>query len=61
MHKSQQTARQQKIERPMCPRCGARMWIARIEPDEPGRDRRTFECPECDHSLSEVVTLKTNA
>jgi hypothetical protein len=41
MHKSQQTARQQKIERPVCPRCNALMWIARIEPDEPGHDRRT--------------------
>ena len=24
------------------------MWLARIEPDEPDRDKRTFECPACD-------------
>jgi hypothetical protein len=34
------------------------MWIARIEPDEPGHDRRTFECPECDHTIIEVVKYK---
>jgi hypothetical protein len=44
--------------RPQCPTCGARMWIARIEPDEPGYDRRTFECPECDRELVEVVKYR---
>jgi transposase-like protein len=58
MRKSQQAAPQQKIERPVCPRCKALMWIARIEPDEPGHDRRTFECPECDHTIIEVVKYK---
>jgi transposase-like protein len=51
----------QKIEissRPTCPVCGTRMWIARIEPDEPGHDRRTFECPECDNTISDVVKYK---
>lgn len=58
MRKSQQSPSQQHIDRPMCPRCGAQMWIARIEPDEPDHDRRTFECPECDHSVTEVVKYK---
>jgi DNA-directed RNA polymerase subunit RPC12/RpoP len=58
MRKSQQTASQQQINRPMCPRCGAQMWIARIEPDEPDHERRTFECPECNHSIIEVVQYK---
>ena len=43
---------------PECPKCGGRMWLARIEPEEPGYDRRTFECPECDHSLVQVVKYK---
>jgi predicted RNA-binding Zn-ribbon protein involved in translation (DUF1610 family) len=43
------------VMRPECPKCGTRMWLARIEPDEPGYDRRKFECPECDHELVEVV------
>ena len=48
---------QQLPERPNCSKCGAKMWLARIEPhDQPGHDVRTFECPECDHS--EIVTVK---
>jgi hypothetical protein len=47
--------------RPQCPTCGTRMWIARIEPDEPGYDRRTFECPECDRELVEVVNMDKRA
>ena len=33
---------------PECPKCGSPMWLARIEPDSPGNDKRTFECPVCD-------------
>jgi len=46
------------IARPNCPKCGTRMWIARIEPDEPNYDRRTLECPECDHSFTEILKYK---
>jgi hypothetical protein len=35
------------IERPFCPNRSSLMWLARIMPDEPGYDLRTFECPEC--------------
>jgi transcription elongation factor Elf1 len=31
------------------------MMLARIEPATPGHDKRTFECPNCNHSESEVV------
>ena len=34
-----------EIEKPKCEKCGAEMWLARIEPNEPGHDLRTFECP----------------
>jgi transposase-like protein len=44
--------------RPRCPNCGTPMWLARIEPDEPNHDRRTYECPECDRSITEVVKYK---
>jgi transposase-like protein len=46
------------IPGPNCPKCGLPMWLARIEPDKPDYDRRTFECPECDHSLTEVVKYR---
>jgi predicted RNA-binding Zn-ribbon protein involved in translation (DUF1610 family) len=45
----------QAITRPPCPKCGATMIIARIEPHTPGYDMRTFECPACDHLESAVV------
>jgi hypothetical protein len=31
------------------------MVLTRIEPDSPGYDMRTFECPNCDHSESKVM------
>ncbi len=46
------------IRYPNCPRCGAPMWLARIAPDRPDHDQRTFECPECDHAITEVVKYK---
>jgi predicted RNA-binding Zn-ribbon protein involved in translation (DUF1610 family) len=42
------------VDRPQCPECGWLMWLDRIEPDEPNGDRRTFECPRCQHV--EIVT-----
>jgi hypothetical protein len=32
-----------------CPRCNTQMALIRIEPDTPTLDRRTFECPACEH------------
>jgi DNA-directed RNA polymerase subunit RPC12/RpoP len=33
---------------PACPKCGAPMWVVHIEHDL-GHDRRTYECPGCEH------------
>ena len=46
------------IVRPQCSKCGAKMMLARITPDKPDHDRRTFECAVCDHSESHVVKYK---
>jgi hypothetical protein len=46
------------LERPLCPKCGAQMWLATIEPDRPDHDRRTFECPRCQTEKTEVVKYK---
>jgi hypothetical protein len=43
------------ILRPPCPKCGTKMHLARIEPEKPGYETRTFECPNCEHSLSIVA------
>jgi transcription elongation factor Elf1 len=34
------------------------MLLARIEPDKPDHDKRTFECPKCGNSESFVVKYK---
>jgi len=43
------------IERPRCPKCQARMMLARISPGPEGYDSRTFECAKCDHVLTVKV------
>ena len=42
------------IERPLCPKCATQMHIARIDPDQPGFERHTFECPACQYSENTV-------
>jgi hypothetical protein len=44
--------------RPDCPQCAAQMYLARIEPEKPGHDLRTFECPRCQHVETAVVKFK---
>jgi len=34
------------------------MLLARIEPEKPGHEKHTFECPKCEHSQSSVVKIK---
>ena len=47
-----------EIEHPLCDRCQVPMWLARIEPDKPDHQKRTFECPACDAVIIEVVKYK---
>jgi ssDNA-binding Zn-finger/Zn-ribbon topoisomerase 1 len=42
------------IVRDPCPECGTAMLLARIEPNEPGNDLRTFECPKCKQSKRRI-------
>jgi hypothetical protein len=35
------------IKNPRCPKCGEMMALRLIEPERPGFDLRTFECPKC--------------
>lgn len=46
------------ITRPPCTKCGTKMLLSRIEPDEPNHDKRTFECPSCNHEHSVIVKFK---
>jgi Zn ribbon nucleic-acid-binding protein len=45
------------IEGPECPECSALAYLALIEPEKPGFDRRAFECPRCQHVETVVVKI----
>jgi len=49
------------IDRPVCERCGSRMWLLKISPDGVGMEMRTFQCPVCEVSTGDrTVDLKSD-
>ena len=58
MRESLNFLRFQEIKRAKCAQCDAYMWLTRVEPDEPGYDKRTFECFECKHVRTEIVKYR---
>jgi hypothetical protein len=47
------------MNRPSCENCDTPMWLVSIEPDDKSdHDRRTFECPRCQHEWVEVVKYR---
>jgi uncharacterized paraquat-inducible protein A len=40
--------------RPVCSKCGAPMWLIRIEPEKP-------ECPRCQNQMTEIIDLEKAA
>ena len=45
----------QDIVHPTCAKCGAPMWLTRIDPDGPSLEKRTFECQACQNEAIDVV------
>jgi hypothetical protein len=45
------------IKNPRCPKCVEMMALRIIEPERPGFDSRTFECPECLGTKTLVVSI----
>ena len=43
---------------PLCSRCGTQSRLVGIEPDKPGHELKTFECPKCQHFDTLVVETK---
>jgi hypothetical protein len=44
------------LSRPLCPECTRPMWLTSIaRADEPGFDKRTFDCPRCGEVESKIV------
>jgi hypothetical protein len=58
MRRYQIFPQQRVIGRPFCECCRAQMWLACIEPDKPGHDKRTFECPMCTNFTVKVVKYR---
>jgi hypothetical protein len=58
MRQSQIDPYRYEMERPQCERCDISMWLARIEPDKPDHDKRTFECPACNAVIIQIVEYK---
>jgi hypothetical protein len=43
------------VSGPACESCKTATWLVSIEPDKPAHDRRTFECPRCQHLMIEII------
>jgi DNA-directed RNA polymerase subunit M/transcription elongation factor TFIIS len=45
------------MKSPRCPKCGDMMSLRVIEPERPGFDSRTFECPKCYDTETLVMSI----
>ena len=45
--------------RPLYPMCKAPMWSVRYDPAKTVDDKRTFQCPRCDHFQAVRFTPKS--
>jgi hypothetical protein len=52
-----QAAAVDAILRLPCSKCEAKMMLARIEPERPGHEIRTYECAKCGHSLAVAAEI----
>ena len=58
MRKDEILPQQRVVGSPFCELCKSQMWLACIEPDEPGHDKRTFECPGCPNVTVRIVKYR---
>jgi hypothetical protein len=58
MRQFQLSSPAEDIVHPTCAKCGAPMWLTRIEPEGPGSEQRTFECQACQNVLTEIVKFR---
>ena len=45
------------IRYPNCPKCGTRMYLARLQLEKSDHDRLTFECAQCAYVEVEIVKV----
>lgn len=41
-----------------CLKCGSKMVLSRIEPEDPGYEHHVFECAKCGHLQSQIVEIQ---
>jgi DNA-directed RNA polymerase subunit RPC12/RpoP len=46
---------------PSCPKCSTRMLLVHIFHDSPRHDQRIYECPRCEHEVTEIFQLERRA
>ena len=46
---------------PICFVCGTQTMLARISPDRPGYEQRTYGCPWCPHKMTEIRCVNEHA
>ena len=51
----------ERIKGPQCEKCGETMALRIIEPERPGFDSRTFECPKCFGTETLVASISCEA
>lgn len=51
------TPHSDSIVRPPCPKCQTQMRLFGIEPEKPGHETHSFECPACHHVEAVVAKL----
>ena len=49
------------FDRPCCPECGSAMFLVEVEPDAPGSESRSYECPQCKFTERSVVQMLSSA
>jgi hypothetical protein len=43
------TAYSDSLARPICSKCGTATILVGLEPERPGYELQTFQCPNCEH------------
>jgi hypothetical protein len=49
------------LKSPRCPKCEETMSLRIIEPERPGFESQTFECPKCHDTKTQVTPISSAA
>jgi hypothetical protein len=52
-----QTKSNDRLDDPVCVKCGAKMRLSCTEPEKPGFEHRVYECIKCRSTQSSVTAI----